>query len=86
MATKLSEKEIYVKEWQEQMMNKGIAEANYLVAFSKPLLELGFTNEQVVSLITTRLSTDLSEYLKDVELEIERIKNLSSEEESEDEI
>jgi hypothetical protein len=52
----------------------GISDATYVVEFSKPLLEIGFTTEQIMTMYVNKITVDLSIELKQADIEIEKYK------------
>ena len=52
---------------------KGSTDAKYFLSFAKPLLDSGFTHEQVMSAYINNQTIELSIELKDREIEIAKI-------------
>lgn len=52
----------------------GKLDSTYVVEFSKPLIELGFSFDQIVTLLCNKMAIDLSIELKQVDIEIEKYK------------
>ncbi len=66
---------VYRQERKEYEQFMGGVDSSYVVEFCKPILELGFTHEQVLTILTTKMTVDLSVQLKEFEFEVERLKN-----------
>jgi hypothetical protein len=52
----------------------GKTDSTYIEEFSKPLIALGFTHDQIVTILINKMSIDLSVDLKQADIEIERYK------------
>ena len=52
----------------------GKVDSTYVSEFSKPLIELGFSFDQIVTLLVNKMAIDLSVELKQADIEIEKYK------------
>jgi hypothetical protein len=66
--------EEYRKENIKYEVFHGKLDSTYMAEFSKPLIELGFSLDQIVTLLVNKLAIDLSIELKQVDIEIEKYK------------
>ena len=52
----------------------GKVDSTYVAEFSKPLIELGFSHDNIVTLLINKMTIDLSLDLKHADIEIEKLK------------
>jgi hypothetical protein len=77
--TKKTEAVSEVEKYREENIKyeefHGKVDSTYISEFSKPLIELGFSHDNIVTLLINKMTIDLSVELKQADIEIERYKS-----------